>query len=58
MLDETAEARHRREAERFRSLAAGAHDPTLRRLFVKIAELHQQISDQLAAARKGNGRRD
>jgi len=58
MLDETAEGRHRREAERFRSLAAAAEDPTLRQLFTRIAELHQRIANELAMARNGAGRRD
>jgi hypothetical protein len=58
MLDETTEGRHRREAERFRSLAAAAEHPTLRQLFARIAELHQGIANDLAMARNGAGRRN
>jgi hypothetical protein len=49
MRNETEEARHRRDAERFRRLSVHAADPALRRVLAALAEQHARIANRLAA---------
>jgi hypothetical protein len=46
--DETAEARHRRDAKTFRNLSARSTDAALKRMLAAIADLHEKIADHLA----------
>jgi hypothetical protein len=46
--DETAEARHRRDAKHFRNLSARSTDAALKRMLAAIADLHDKIADHLA----------
>jgi len=49
------EARHRREAERFRRLADLSVNPALKSVLIDIAGLHRRIADQLIAYRSAEG---
>jgi hypothetical protein len=50
--DRTVEGRHRREAIRFRELAATTASPKLRQILLDLAATHERVSDQIAEMTK------